>query len=200
VSLGYCGNSLNAGSVLAAATDCSFVCPGNQFEYCGAGNRLELYLLNGTAVPTTTAPGGGGTITSTPVSVTPPAQTGFPTGWTYQGCWVDGLNGRILNHQQPDSQALTQQSCVAACAAAGYTIAGMEWSVQCFCDTKIYNGGALAANQGDCNMPCSGNAAETCGAGSRMTLYSIGTPQVFHPPSVQTTGLPANWVYKGCLQ
>jgi hypothetical protein len=40
---GYCGNALNAGSVLAALTDCSFVCPGNQYEYCGAGNRLELY-------------------------------------------------------------------------------------------------------------------------------------------------------------
>jgi hypothetical protein len=155
---------------------------------------LELYLRNSTAVT-------GTTTTSASVSVsTPPSQTGFPAGWTYQGCWVDGLNGRILNHQQTDNQALTQQSCVATCDAAGYTIAGVEWSVQCFCDNEIYNGGALAANQGDCDMPCSGNSAENCGAGSRMNLYSIGTPVVYQPPAVQTKGLPTNWVYKGCLQ
>ena len=195
---------MNAGSVQAALTDCSFVCPGNQYEYCGAGNRLELYLRNGTALTgTTTSASGTSTTTTSSASVsvsTPPSQTGFPAGWTYQGCWVDGLNGRILTNQQPDNQALTQQSCVEACAAAGYTIAGMEWSVQCFCGNEIYNGGALAANQGDCDMACSGDAAEDCGAGSRMTLYSIGTPVVYQPPAVQTTGLPANWVYKGCLQ
>lgn len=26
-------------------SDCSFLCPGNAYEYCGAGNRLELYEL-----------------------------------------------------------------------------------------------------------------------------------------------------------
>ncbi|KUJ19463.1 WSC-domain-containing protein [Mollisia scopiformis] len=42
----YCGNSLGTGSVLATKqTDCSFTCPGNKFEYCGAGNRLEMYKL-----------------------------------------------------------------------------------------------------------------------------------------------------------
>lgn len=33
-----------------------------------------------------------------------------------------------------------------------------------------------------------------------MTLYSIGTPQVFLPPAPQTTGLPSGWVYKGCIE
>jgi hypothetical protein len=165
---------------------------------------LELYLRNSTAITgTTTFASGMSTTATTSASISissSPLQTGFPAGWTYQGCWVDGADGRILNYQQPDNQALTQQSCVEACAAAGYTIAGMEYSVQCFCDNKIYNGGALAANQGDCDMPCSGDSAEDCGAGSRMTLYSIGTPAVYQAPAIQTTGLPANWVYKGCLQ
>jgi hypothetical protein len=161
---------------------------------------LELYLRNGTAVSTSASTTGTVSTSSSSVSISTAVPTGFPTGWTYQGCWIDGLTGRILNHQQPDSQALTQQSCVATCAAAGYTIAGMEYSVQCFCDNDIYNGGALAPEQGDCDMPCSGNPDEDCGAGSRMNLYSIGTPQVYQPPAAQKTGLPANWVYKGCLQ
>lgn len=105
-----------------------------------------------------------------------------------------------MNYQQPDNQALTVESCIATCAGLGYTIAGMEFSVQCFCDNFLYNGAALAANQGDCNMACGGNAAETCGAGNRLSVYSVGKPKVYQPPAVQTTGLPANWVYKGCLQ
>ncbi|TVY35500.1 WSC domain-containing protein [Lachnellula subtilissima] len=42
----YCGNTLGTGSIKAAnQADCSFLCPGNNLEYCGAGNRLELYSL-----------------------------------------------------------------------------------------------------------------------------------------------------------
>ncbi|KAI9735773.1 MAG: hypothetical protein M1818_006382 [Claussenomyces sp. TS43310] len=41
----YCGNAFNAGSIVANATDCSFLCPGNSLEYCGAGDRLSTYNL-----------------------------------------------------------------------------------------------------------------------------------------------------------
>ncbi|KAH8801520.1 WSC domain-containing protein [Xylogone sp. PMI_703] len=53
----YCGNFLNQGSVLAPAKDCSFTCPGDKYEYCGAGNRLEMYILSpesSTAIMSTT--------------------------------------------------------------------------------------------------------------------------------------------------
>jgi hypothetical protein len=41
----YCGNDFSVGSVSAPDTDCYFVCPGDNFEYCGAGNRLSAYVL-----------------------------------------------------------------------------------------------------------------------------------------------------------
>jgi hypothetical protein len=195
------------GSALAANQgDCNFICPGNQYEYCGAGNRLEMYQLNGTLYTSSSSSSAIATATTTgksstsSIAVSTPTTTGIPAGWTYQGCYIDGVNGRILNDQLPDNQALTVQSCIGACAAAGYTIAGMEYSVQCFCSNVIYDGGALSPTQGDCNMPCGGNAAEICGAGNRMSLYSIGTPQIYQPPGPQKTGLPANWAYQGCLQ
>jgi hypothetical protein len=43
---GYCGNSLNAGSVSAPLAECNMACGGDPYEYCGAGNRLELYRLS----------------------------------------------------------------------------------------------------------------------------------------------------------
>ncbi|KAK0382968.1 hypothetical protein NLU13_8884 [Sarocladium strictum] len=42
----WCGNTLGNGSVKATnQLDCSFKCAGNPLQYCGAGNRLELYML-----------------------------------------------------------------------------------------------------------------------------------------------------------
>jgi hypothetical protein len=139
-------------------------------------------------------------VSSSVVSLTTPSATGFPPNWTYYGCYVDGLNGRILNHQQPDSAVNTLQLCVQTCANLGYTIAGAEYAEECYCDDAIYNGGALAANQADCDTPCPGNPSEDCGAGNRLSLYSIGEPLAYQPPAPQTSGLPTGWVYQGCLQ
>lgn len=47
----YCGNTLNAGSVLTQNGDaeCNMPCAGNSTALCGAGNRLSMYRLGGTA-------------------------------------------------------------------------------------------------------------------------------------------------------
>ncbi|KAL5329263.1 hypothetical protein ACEPPN_002774 [Leptodophora sp. 'Broadleaf-Isolate-01'] len=41
----YCGNEFQVGSVAVPHTDCTFPCPGNALEFCGAGNRLSSYVL-----------------------------------------------------------------------------------------------------------------------------------------------------------
>ncbi|OLN86890.1 putative fungistatic metabolite [Colletotrichum chlorophyti] len=48
----WCGNSLNLGgegdttrAANVTGTDCSFTCPGNSTQYCGAGVRISLYIL-----------------------------------------------------------------------------------------------------------------------------------------------------------
>jgi hypothetical protein len=88
---GYCGNSFSAGSVAAAAGDCSFPCAGNAAEICGAGNRLSVYTTGGGTGTTTVGGGGGGTTTTPPVQTTQPAGpgpqiAGLPAGWVYSGC------------------------------------------------------------------------------------------------------------------
>ncbi|KAE8446194.1 hypothetical protein EG329_012419 [Mollisiaceae sp. DMI_Dod_QoI] len=39
----YCGKNFSAGSNATSDSDCSFRCPGNIYEFCGAGNRLSCY-------------------------------------------------------------------------------------------------------------------------------------------------------------
>lgn len=39
----WCGNTLGVGAVLTELSQCSMLCAGNKYEYCGAGSRLSLY-------------------------------------------------------------------------------------------------------------------------------------------------------------
>ncbi|KAH0528699.1 hypothetical protein TsFJ059_003525 [Trichoderma semiorbis] len=189
----YCGNSFGAGSKLTTASDCSMTCSGQDCEFCGAGNRLSVYSLNAPGTGTSSGPAVPPSTTS---ATTQP--TGFPQGWQSYGCYVDGVNGRILNTQLPDDDDLTLESCVQSCASQGFTIAGAEYSKQCFCGNNIVNGGAKAANQGDCNTPCAGDATENCGGGGRMSIISKGAPTVQQPPGpIQQVG---NWTYQGCYE
>ncbi|KAJ9138967.1 Copper radical oxidase [Coniochaeta hoffmannii] len=215
----YCGNTFAQGSVAAPAADCNFLCSGSKYEFCGAGNRLSVYTKNGgtqssssssssssiasssviSSTATSSTRVSTGTTSSTLSTSTTATGTGFPAGWSYQGCYVDGVNGRILSYQAPDSQTLTQQSCATLCANAGYTISGTEWAQQCFCGNTIINGGVKGA-EADCNTPCTGNKNQMCGAGGRMSIVSNGVPAVVLPPAVQTGGLNGSWTYQGCYE
>jgi hypothetical protein len=188
----YCGNSFNAGSVAAPASDCSMTCMGDSSQYCGAGNRLSVYARNGTPPPSsTTGSGPASTTTAGPVV------TGVPAGWSYQGCWIDGKQGRILTYQVPDSQNNSPATCANACAAAGYTISGTEYSVQCFCGNAIYNGGVKTA-ESDCSATCPGDPTQKCGAGDRLSIVSKGEPPIYAPPApIQKVG---DWTYQGCAE
>ncbi|KAI9893661.1 MAG: hypothetical protein M1814_005876 [Vezdaea aestivalis] len=49
----YCANKLKAGSTNQSDADCNMLCPANNLEFCGAGNRIQLYTF-GTAPNVTT--------------------------------------------------------------------------------------------------------------------------------------------------
>ena len=63
-------------------------------------------------------------------STVSPVTTGLPGTWTYAACYVDNANGRVLGNEF-DGSATTVQSCIAHCSAGGFTIAAIEYSVQC---------------------------------------------------------------------
>ncbi|KAH8891648.1 glyoxal oxidase like protein [Thozetella sp. PMI_491] len=194
----YCGNTIANGGSLT--TGCTMLCNGNSSEFCGGPSRMNVYdyqgLYNPTAVPSTTTAGPtnpGGGVSSTAL----PTATGLPTGWSYQGCYIDGANGRILPKQIDDNQQNTNAVCAAACFNLGYTISGTEYGVQCFCGNATFNGAAKTVDA-DCSTTCPGNTAEKCGAGNRVSIYSTGPPPVFQAPApIPKIG---DWTYQGCAQ
>ncbi|KAH6675142.1 putative 4-hydroxybenzoate polyprenyl transferase [Halenospora varia] len=50
-----------------------------------------------------------------------------------------------------------------------------------------------------CNMPCSGNALETCGGGNRINIF-INTAYLYLYPANPSPTLPQNYIYQGCYQ
>lgn len=188
----YCGNSFNAGVTKRPGSECNMVCLGSSCDYCGAGSRLSVYTLGGGVDPSTTSSGVSSSSTGGP------QPTALPPGWAAYGCWVDGVGGRILTYQTPDDPKLTLQSCAKACSDLGYTVAGAEYFTQCFCGNQIVNGGAKAQSATECNTPCGGDQTQNCGGPGKMSILSLGEPQVFAPPQI----IPnvGSWAYAGCVQ
>jgi hypothetical protein len=127
------------------------------------------------AVPTTTPAASSTTVSTTPSPTV--VTTNLPFSFSYQGCYVDDTQARILPVQQPDSSSLTVEGCINTCSALGYSTAGVEYSVQCYCGTSILNGGYLATSpyaRRSCKLPCSGDATEGCGGRVLMAVYSNG--------------------------
>jgi hypothetical protein len=62
------------------------------------------------------------------------ATAGTPNNWAALGCYTDSVSARTLAKSVvvPGGQgATTIESCLAACHAAGYSFAGVEYSQEC---------------------------------------------------------------------
>ena len=66
---------------------------------------------------------------------------------------------------------MTEESCIAFCGGKGTAWAGVEYASECYCG-NLLDSTSSAAPATDCNMACSGNATEACGAGNRLTLFN----------------------------
>lgn len=90
--------------------------------------------------------------------------------WQSLGCYADKDTARTLG-SSVGVAGNTVGKCQAACAAAAFTYAGMEFGSQCFCGNAILNNAAPLLV--GCDKPCPGNAAETCGGANALSLYVL---------------------------
>ncbi|KAJ3308254.1 hypothetical protein HDU76_004049, partial [Blyttiomyces sp. JEL0837] len=137
------------------------------------------------------------------ISTPTPTNTNLPSNWTYLGCFKEGSSGRALASKQIDTpvSGMTNGYCAQQCFANGFLISGTEFASQCYCGNDVRNGGGVVAN-GDCNMPCSGNPSDNCGAGNRLSVYSsipLSNITIWPPPVIKKTNLPNGFSYVGCF-
>ncbi|TVY57397.1 WSC domain-containing protein [Lachnellula cervina] len=95
-------------------------------------------------------------------------------GFAYVGCGSDpgGQPRTLQGDQVNNATGMTVEYCVDYCVSKGFSVAGVEFSSQCFCDNSIPADRApISSLVGNCALPCSGNSKEICGGASLISLY-----------------------------
>lgn len=128
-----------------------------------------------------------------------PAVAPAPPGWANFGCWADGPSKSLGNRVQVQGgdSNMTVENCVTSCGGAGYTLAGMEYAGECYCDNYVAKS-ASNTTLTQCNMPCNGNSSEFCGAGNRMNIYGKGSTTPTVKPVSSVPPPPGGWSPLGC--
>lgn len=119
--IGYCGNTVDASTESAPLDDCNMVCSGSSVEYCGSGNRLELYLNNSTE-PGTGGGGSGG-------DGGEPTQPEVVGAYKTYGCVTEADQTRALTARSFVDAGMTLDRCATFCSA--YTYFGVEYAREC---------------------------------------------------------------------
>ncbi|KAI1492173.1 WSC domain-containing protein [Biscogniauxia mediterranea] len=156
----YCGQTVS--TALLDESECSFACTGNSSQTCGGDTQVNLWM--------------------DPTFLDLDDQT--TDDYVSVGCWTDDSSqGRALFYRQDDldSSTMTTETCLNSCLAGGYPFAGTEYGGECYCGVVIGNGTELASDATTCNMPCNGNAEQTCGGPSRLSLYLAKDLQSLEP-------------------
>ncbi|KAJ2971995.1 hypothetical protein NQ176_g7411 [Zarea fungicola] len=145
----YCGDEI-VGDKTAEAS-CNYPCNGNNGQLCGGKGTINIWE--------------DPTYTKTPSQVT-------VADYAYSGCYVDNLNGqgRAFPFQESiEPSKFTPESCIAACKALGFPIAGSEYAHECWCGNVLSRTAKTAEKE--CNAPCGGDSSKICGGSSRLSLY-----------------------------
>ena len=96
------------------------LCNGNSSEYCGAGNRLDLYKL--TAGPSQTSTSVGSP-SSTP---TGPVHVQSAGGKKWLGCYTEATGSRaLIGASTTNYGTMTVEACASYCST--FTIFGVEY-------------------------------------------------------------------------
>lgn len=194
----YCGPSIAVTAAKAPDADCSMLCGGDAFAYCGGPGRLNVYagpISNSTSSSSSTP----STISSSPtisstISSTIPTPTVRP-GYSYLGCANEGTTGRALSKDSFANSTMTLERCQDYCTPKGYPLSGVEFSTECYCGTVLENGSTIGGSTG-CTMACGGNSAAICGGPGALSVYNN---TAFIPPKQPTT-VPSVGTYllQGC--
>ncbi|KAL1953046.1 hypothetical protein VTO42DRAFT_3739 [Malbranchea cinnamomea] len=94
-------------------------------------------------------------------------------GWAWIGCAVDNAGGqRILTGSSFRGADVTVERCIQQCKADGFSIAGVEYSEECYCGNSLEPSKMPSVTpMGNCLYPCSGNSDQKCGGSGWIGLY-----------------------------
>lgn len=189
----YCGQTLASTSKKTADSECSMSCSGNNRQYCGAGNRMQVYVLNGTSTRTSSGTASA-SASQIPTSSGQGAGPTAPAGWKSLGCYSEAP-GRALQAKAKADSSVTNEVCASFCA--GYKYFATEYANECYCGNTLV-ADAQSVTDGRCNMACVADNNQICGGPNGLSLYqanssasSTTSPSAAVTSSSLSSGSPA---------
>ena len=92
----------------------------------------------------------------------------------YLGCYSDSFQARLLQGEMVKLKTENSPArCVSLCTRAGFTLAGLQYGVECFCGNKLPGDQHLLPEE-RCDTQCPGQEDANCGGYLTMNLYETG--------------------------
>lgn len=149
----FAGNYI-ASSSTSGSTNCNMPCYGNNSQICGGSSAISMFqnmkYVDGSNKPTV-----------------------LNGAWSYQGCYTDSSSRSLGAYSFSNSTGMSIEMCATTCAQKGFNWMGSEYAAECYCGASAPANGAVKVADTDCAMRCAGDASEWCGAGNRLTVYSL---------------------------
>ncbi|KAH9905697.1 WSC domain-containing protein [Xylariomycetidae sp. FL2044] len=93
--------------------------------------------------------------------------------WAFAGCAADNTSKRALTGYATSANNMTIEICTAACRKAGFALAGLEYSRECYCGATLPAAVLPLSNcTGTPRMACAGNTTEWCGGSRLLTVWN----------------------------
>ncbi|KAI9449273.1 WSC domain-containing protein [Lactarius psammicola] len=176
---------------------CNAPCPGNPSEVGGCGGKVNWQSV-------------ASTYYNPSVTIIIPALVPSVGLWDGLGCYNDSVSARALQ-VRVEAGNTTVESCVAACQAQGFSLAGLEFGRECWCGSQLQHGSQFYGNDNGidtsnpnhrefpdekfCSMGCQGDPTKLCGGPALLNLYNFtGT----YPIGASVVTAANGWTSRGC--
>ena len=102
-----------------------------------------------------------------------PAINSTKKGWQYLGSANEPNGVRALAKASMTDPAMTVEKCEQFCTSKQLTLAGVEYGVECYCDTALSSDSSLCATGSTIynSMVCAGDDKEFCGGPGRLLVF-----------------------------
>lgn len=102
-----------------------------------------------------------------------PAINSTKNGWQYLGSANEPNGVRALAKASTADPAMAIEKCQQFCSSQNLPLAGVEYGVECYCDTSLNSGSSLSATGSTVynSMFCAGNDKEFCGGPGRLLVF-----------------------------
>ncbi|OCT50818.1 WSC domain-containing protein [Cladophialophora carrionii] len=161
----YCAGTLQ--QPIQSPLNCSqqnyMTCSGDTFKFCGGQQLMQVW--NDTSY---TGPAPKGIPVPGQTTLTVPNNGGTAT---YAGCYLEGVGSRALQGPSfSNTTGMTLEMCAAFCSQSQSAFFATEYSQECYCGNSTMT---ATTSQSDCSFSCKGDNTELCGAGSRLSVWSL---------------------------